>query len=31
MLRLKKYPKRSPNWFIRGTVSGVIVFESAQV
>ena len=28
MLRLKKYPKRSQNWFVRGTVSGVIIFES---
>ena len=28
MLRLKKYPKRSQNWFVRGTVAGVIVFES---
>jgi len=29
MLRLKKYPARSPNWFIRGTVAGIVVFESA--
>ena len=28
MLRLKKYPKRSPNWFVRGTVAGVELFES---
>lgn len=29
MLRLKKYPKRSPNWIVTGTVAGVVVFESA--
>lgn len=29
MLRLKKYPKRSPNWLVVGTVAGVRVFESA--
>lgn len=29
MLRLKKYPSRSKNWFVRGTVAGIIVFESA--
>lgn len=28
MLRLKKYPKRSQNWFVRGTVAGVELFES---
>jgi integrase len=28
MLRLKKYPKRSPNWIITGTVAGVHIFES---
>lgn len=28
MLRLKKYPSRSPNWIIFGTVAGVRVFES---
>lgn len=28
MLRLKKYPERSPYWYIRGTVQGVSVFES---
>lgn len=28
MLRLKKYPKRSQNWFVRGTVAGVVIFES---
>jgi integrase len=28
MLRIKKYPKRSKNWFVRGTVGGVIIFES---
>lgn len=28
MLRLKKYPKRSPNWLVIGTVAGVRVFES---
>ena len=28
MLRLKKYPKRSPNWIVTGTVSGISVFES---
>ncbi|HLO78156.1 MAG TPA: tyrosine-type recombinase/integrase [Magnetospirillum sp.] len=28
MLRLKKYPKRSPNWFVRGTVAGIELFES---
>lgn len=29
MLKLKKYPDRSKNYFIRGTVAGVIIFESA--
>ncbi len=29
MLRLKKYPKRSQNWFVRGTVAGIVIFESA--
>jgi len=29
MLRLKKYPKRSPNYIITGTVAGIRVFESA--
>lgn len=29
MLRLKKYPNRSKNWFLRGTVAGIVVFESA--
>lgn len=28
MLRLKKYPKRSPNWIVTGTVGGVTIFES---
>lgn len=28
MLRLKKYPKRSKNWFVRGTVAGIELFES---
>lgn len=28
MLRLKKYPKRSPYWCVRGTVAGVELFES---
>jgi integrase len=28
MLRLKKYPARSPHWYIRGTVAGVNIFES---
>lgn len=29
MLRLKKYPKRGPYWYVRGTVAGVQLFESA--
>lgn len=29
MLRLKRYPKQSPYWYIRGTVAGIRVFESA--
>jgi len=29
MLKLKKYPDRSPYWFIRGSVAGVSIFESA--
>lgn len=29
MLRLKKYPKRSPNWLVIGTVAGVRIYESA--
>lgn len=28
MLRLKRYPARSPYWYIRGTVAGKGVFES---
>lgn len=28
MLRLKKYPKRSPHWIVTGTVAGVSIFES---
>jgi integrase len=28
MLRLKKYPKRSPYWYVRGTVAGERIFES---
>jgi integrase len=28
MLALKRYPKRSKNWFVRGTVAGVELFES---
>lgn len=28
MLKLKKYPKRSQNWFVRGTVAGIVIFES---
>ena len=28
MLRIKKYPKRSPNFLLYGTVGGVSVFES---
>lgn len=28
MLRIKKYPKRSPNYLLTGTVGGVSVFES---
>jgi integrase len=28
MLRLKKYPKLSPYWYIRGTVKGRTVYES---
>lgn len=27
-LRLKRYPERSPHWYIRGTVQGIRVFES---
>lgn len=27
-LKLKRYPDRSPHWYIRGTVQGVRVFES---
>lgn len=27
-LKLKRYPKRSPYWIVRGTVAGVRVFES---
>ena len=30
MLRLKRYPKRSPYWYVRGTVAGVRVFESSE-
>ena len=29
MLRIKKYPKRSPNYVLTGTVAGVSVFESS--
>lgn len=29
MLRLKRYPKRSPYWYVRGTVAGVHLFESS--
>jgi integrase len=29
MLRLKRYPARSPNWLIVGTVAGVRVYESS--
>lgn len=29
MLRLKRYPGKSPYWYVRGTVRGVRVFESA--
>lgn len=29
MLRLKRYPKRSPNWIVTGTVAGVHVYESS--
>lgn len=29
-LRLKRDPKRSPYWYIRGTVAGIDVFESAR-
>jgi integrase len=28
MLKLKRYPKRSPYWLVRGTVAGVRIFES---
>jgi integrase len=28
MLRLRKYPKRSPNFIVTGTVAGIVVFES---
>lgn len=28
MLELKRYPKRSPYWVVRGTVKGVRIFES---
>lgn len=28
MLKLKKYPTRSPFWIVRGTVAGVRIFES---
>ena len=28
MLTLKKYPGRSPNWYVRGTVAGQPIFES---
>lgn len=28
MLTLKKYPKRSPYWYARGSVAGISVFES---
>lgn len=28
MLRLKKYPNRSPYWYLRGTVAGKLLFES---
>jgi integrase/recombinase XerD len=27
-LKLKKYPKRSPNWYLRGTVAGILICES---
>lgn len=30
MLKLKRYPNRSPYWYIRGTVAGVRIFESAE-
>lgn len=30
MLKLKKYPKRGPYWYIRGTVAGVQLFESTR-
>lgn len=30
MLRLKRYPARSPYWYVRGTVAGVIVSESTK-
>lgn len=29
-LKIKRYPKRSPYWYIRGTVAGFKVFESTQ-
>lgn len=28
MLKLKKYPRRSPFWTVRGTVKGQLIFES---
>ena len=28
MLKLKRYPSRSPYWYVRGTVAGVELFES---
>lgn len=30
MLKLKRYPKRSPYYYIRGTIGGKLVFESTQ-
>lgn len=30
MLRLKRYPKFSPNWYVKGTVAGVYVSESTK-
>lgn len=29
MLKIKRYPKQSPNWYVRGTVAGVYIFESS--
>ena len=29
MLKIRKYPKRSPYWIIRGTVKGQPIFESS--